>query len=49
MHHSGESVAGDHFTTAERGCGRDPVTAVERVWQDMVVHIISLRMQREGI
>lgn len=22
MHHSGEAVAGDPFTTAERGCGR---------------------------
>lgn len=27
----------------------NPFITVERVWQNMVVHIISFRMQREGI
>lgn len=49
LHYSRERVWQGSSHCSGEGVAGDPFTAVERVWQDMVVHIISLRMQREGI
>lgn len=55
LHYSGERVWQGIRSLQWRGCGRGSIyysgegVAGDPVWQNMVVHIISFRMQREGI